>query len=575
MPRAHRERCHVIGGRRPPPAAGARRHDRLQDGHNLALPLSSLVGRAEAQEEVARLVRAGRLVTLTGTGGVGKSRLALAVAADLSRHGEPVALVAAGTLSDPGSVRSAVATGLGLPGGERALVEDVVHAVGDDGLLLVLDGCEHLRGCCAELVAEMLGTCPGLRVLATSRERLGIAGEAVWPVPALSLPGGGRPRLPHAVVASAAVQLFCERAAALQRGFVATPDNIEAVVEICRRLDGNPLAIELAAGRVVALPPAEIAVRLDDPFALLIGGPTTAPVRQQSLRASMEWDHALLSGPERTLLARLSVFPGGFRVAAAEAVGAGGHVEPDQVLDLLRGLIDKSLVVNESTACAARFRLLRTVRAYAAERLEEAGSTQAVAERHAAWCLALVEAGSAERSAARGRDWMLRLEADLDSVVTALEWALSQVGDHPSAHALFDEAAAAARRAHLGHLQARALTGGAKLALGQGDVAGALSRLDRALAVARRQADKAAEANALEALAQVQHRPTAFDLLTPAEGKVAALAAQGLPNAVIARELVVSRRTVETHLQRAYAKLGIRSRKQLPAFVRTDEETRT
>ena len=388
--------------------------------------LSSFVGREDACKEVVRAVQGSRLVTLTGPGGAGKTRLALEVAAGLREGGQPVAFVDLAALSGPGSVLPAVAGAVGVaadPG--RSLFEAVVAHVGEIGLLVVLDNCEQVRADCAHVAAALLGACGGLRILATSRERLGVAGEVVWPVPPLSLPEPGPAALPEAFVDSEAVWLFCDRAAALQPGFVPTHGNVEAIVEICRCLDGSPLAIELAAARVGALPPAEIAARLDDRFALLGGGPSTAPARHRTLRAALDWSYQLLSLPERALLRRLSVFRGGFGLDGAERVCGGGDVEPGQVLESLTGLVDKSLVVSDPTGRSARFRLLETVRAYAAERLEEAGRTGAVAERHAAWCLTLAEQEGGGPGSGSGADWVQRLEVEHDNLRAALEWALA------------------------------------------------------------------------------------------------------------------------------------------------------
>jgi len=391
----------------------------------LGLPAvsSSLVGREDAIKEVAWRLRASGLVTLVGPGGGGKTRLAVAVADALGAEGQPVVFVDLSASSGPGSVLGCVASALGVvaePGED--LFEAVAAGIADDGLLLVLDSCERIRGGCAAVAEALGGACGGLLVLATSRQRLGARGEVVWPVPPLSLPPEPV-ALAEAVLDSEAVQLFCERATALQRGFLPAADNVGAIVEICRRLEGNPLAIELAAARIVALPPPDIAARLDDRFGLLQGGPSTAPARHRSLRAALAWSYEMLSQPERALLRRLSVFTARFGLGAAEQVCGGGDVEPGQVLESLTSLVDKSLVVNESTASVARFRLVDTVRVYAAERLEEAGTTAALAERHTAWCVALVEEEPRSRA---GRDWVERLDVEQDSLAATLDRALSE-----------------------------------------------------------------------------------------------------------------------------------------------------
>lgn len=425
----HEERSDQFGGSRPHHLSDRSvvQPARLPGSGGLPLPANSFVGREQAKEEATQRLKTCRLLTLTGPGGVGKTRLALELAGELADRGEPVVLVSLGALSEAGSVLPALATAFGVhdnPG--ESLLEALVAHIGDDSLLLVLDNCEHLRAACAYVTESMLGACGGVRVLATSRQRLGAPGEVVWAVPPLSLPHL-QSVLPEAFVDSEAVQLFCERAAAVRPGFVPTPDNVEAIVEICRRLDGHPLAIELAAARVLALPPAEIAARLDDRFSLLEAGTTTAPPRQRTLRTTLEWSNQLLSPGEQALLRRLSVFPASFGVDAAEAVCAGGEVAASQVLRLLTGLVEKSLVVTEATGSAGRFRLLETVRAYAVERLEEGEGKEQLVERHAAWCLALVGAAPPEQAGSGDwGDWLERLEREEDSVRTALEWALEE-----------------------------------------------------------------------------------------------------------------------------------------------------
>ena len=396
-----------------------RRRLRPQSGQSLFTPRSSFVGRDDAKEEVAWRLQTSGLLTLTGPGGVGKTRLALEVAAHLSQRGQEVAFVDLDLVSDQSSVLPALAAAVGL-GAEPSpsLLDALVAHLGQNSLVLVLDTCDHLRPWCAQVTERLLCACAGLRILATSRQRLGVAGEVVWLVPPLSLPEAGAAALSEAWLASEAVRLFCERAAALQQGFLPTPDNVGAIVEICRRLDANPLAIELAAARVVALAPEEIAARLDDRFGLLGGGLSTAPARHRSLRANLEWSDELLTPPERALLRRLSVFPA-FTLRAAEEVCGGDDIEAAQVLESLTALVEKSLVVAEPTGRAGRFRLTETVRAYAAERLAERGCAAALAERHAVWCVAQLE------GAEPTRDWVERLEAEQDSLRAALEWSLA------------------------------------------------------------------------------------------------------------------------------------------------------
>ncbi len=257
--------------------------------------------------------------------------------------------------------------------------------------LLVLDNCEHLIGACAGLAQGLLGGCRGLQILATSQQRLGVSGEVVWPVPPLALPEPQPEMSFEAASQSAAVQLFCERAAAVNRSFVPSPANLATILDICRRLDGNPLAIELAAARADVISPAEIAARLEDRFELLRTGPGAGPARHQTLAAALEWSLELLGEPERVLLRRLSVFAGGFSLHAAETVCAGGEVARRRVLDLLSTLVARSQVVADTSSPVTRYRLLETVRLYASAARAAADESIETGERHALWCLGLVE----------------------------------------------------------------------------------------------------------------------------------------------------------------------------------------
>jgi predicted ATPase len=292
----------------------------------------------------------------------------------------------------------AVARALGLPDQPgRSTVETLVRFVGDRRMLMVLDNCEHLLDAIASLAAELLAACPGLQLLATSREPASVPGEVTFLVPSLSL-------------ADEALELFADRARRVRPDFTVTAENAATVTEICRRLDGMPLAIELAAARVRALSPDEIVGSLHDRFRLLTGGARTAVRRQQTLRASVDWSHALLTEPERILFRRLAVFLGGFDLDAAQAVAGDAEVERYQILDQLALLVDKSLVVAENTSGRTRYRLLETVRQYAQEKLGESGEAEAVRSRHrdhytsmAAW-LDAPQRLSPARRAGRRRD---------------------------------------------------------------------------------------------------------------------------------------------------------------------------
>jgi predicted ATPase/class 3 adenylate cyclase/DNA-binding CsgD family transcriptional regulator len=338
---------------------------------NFPPPLTSFVGREAEISDVRQLVGQKQLVTLTGAGGVGKTRLAIQIAAQMAgEFGDGVWYVDLAPISHPGLVPVTVARALGLPDQpSRSTIDTLSRFLSDRRALLVLDNCEHLLDACAELIAAILGTCRELTLLTTSREPIGTAGEVSWRVPSLS-------------VSDEAIELFTDRARRVRPDFHLTDDNAAAAAEICRRLDGLPLAIELAAARVRALSLAEIVDGLHDRFRLLTGGARTAVRRQQTLRASADWSHALLTEPERVLFRRLAVFVGGFDLDAAQAVAGGGDVERYQILDQLTLLVDKSLVVADDSSGRTRYRMLETVRQYALEKFAESGEADAVRARH-------------------------------------------------------------------------------------------------------------------------------------------------------------------------------------------------
>jgi predicted ATPase/class 3 adenylate cyclase/DNA-binding CsgD family transcriptional regulator len=336
----------------------------------LPIQLTTFVGREQQMSEVRALLASNRLVTLTGAGGVGKTRLAVQVAAPIIADFDGVWYVDLAPITHPGLVPITVTRALRLPDQPgRSTMETLVRFLGGRSALLVLDNCEHLLDATAALVVALLEACPGVRLLATSREPIGVAGEVSWRVPSLSL-------------SDEAVELFTDRARRVRPDFRVTDENAAAVTEICRRLDGLPLAIELAAARVRALSPPDILDGLHDRFRLLTGGARTAVRRQQTLRASVDWSHTLLTEPERVLFRRLAVFLGGFDLDAAQAVAGGGDVEPYQVLDQLTLLVDKSLVVAENGSGPTRYRLLETVRQYALEKLGGSGEADTVRTRH-------------------------------------------------------------------------------------------------------------------------------------------------------------------------------------------------
>ena len=400
--------------------------------HNLPLQLSSFIGRERETAEARRLLATGRLLTLTGPGGSGKTRLALQVAAEVIEElPDGVWLVELAALTDPSLLPQSIAAALGLgeEGGARTLTETLTDALRPKSSLLIWDNCEHLILACAHLAETLLRACPNLRLLATSREALEIAGEATLPILSLSLPAGS-PLPPLETLAGyESIRLFVERATSAQPTFRFSAGNAQAVAQVCTRLDGIPLALELAAARVKALTPDQIAGRLDDRFRLLSGGSRTALPRQQTLRALIDWSYDLLPSAEKTLLRRLSVFSGGWTLEAAEAVCAGGDVEDWEALDLLSHLVAKSLVVFEpSEDGQGRYRLLENLRSYAAEALAETEDAAALPLRHRDWFLTLAEAAEPKLDGPEQVAWLNRLERDHDNLRAALILCREQDG---------------------------------------------------------------------------------------------------------------------------------------------------
>jgi predicted ATPase/DNA-binding XRE family transcriptional regulator len=406
--------------------------------HNLPAELSSFVGREQELAELVRRLGGARLLTVTGCGGIGKTRLALRLAVDIVEvFTDGVWLVELALLTDPAQLPRAVASVLGVreQHGRPPLVS-LTDAIGARNLLLVLDNCEHLVQACAELVDCLLRKCPKLRVLATSREALGVAGEIAWSLPALAAPSANEASVEN-LSRFEAVQLFVERAEAVAPSFVRSPAMLQSVGEMCRRLDGIPLAIELAAALVPTLSVSEIAARLDHRFELLTFGRRAAPRRQQTLRATVNWSYELLSETERQLLMRASVFAGGWTLEAAEAVCGPRSPEedtalaPQPMLESLARLVSKSLVLRSlSETSGSRYHLLETVREFARERLAQSGEESSIRHRHAAYFL-----GSSERwgeAAARGPHrtfWLDRMEEELANLREALRWTLQEPTD--------------------------------------------------------------------------------------------------------------------------------------------------
>ncbi len=399
---------------------------------SLPLAPTDLVGREHAVAAAgALLARDGvRLLTLTGPGGVGKTRLALAVAGDVpARYPDGVAFVPLASLGDPALVAATVAQALGVrEGRDQPLVESLVAHLRDRRVLLVLDNFEHVLAA-ADLVAALLAACPRLVVLATSRAPLRLRGEQQFPVPPLALPDPARPTDLAGLAGVAAIALFMQRARAGRPDIALTPANAAAITQICARLDGLPLAIELAAARVKVLAPRALLARLEDRFALLTGGARDLPARQQTLRNTLAWSHDLLDAGERALFRRLAVFAGGCTLDAAEQVCQAGGELSFAVLDGLGALVDQSLLrqghelAGGDSGEEPRFTMLETVRQYAREQLRTAGEDHTLERRHAAWCVSLAEQAEPHLRGVAQREWLARLEEEHDNLRAALAWA--------------------------------------------------------------------------------------------------------------------------------------------------------
>jgi non-specific serine/threonine protein kinase len=511
------------GGRAAPPAGVA-----LGPPTNLPAALTSFVGRETELAHVRRLLDGARLVTLGGAGGVGKTRLALEVARTVrDRYPDGLWLVDLAALADPALVPQAVATvvHVTVAAGQTA-TEALAAALQSKQVLLVLDNCEHLLSSSGVpgLAETLLRACPALQLLATSREPLGVGGEVLCRVPSLALP----PVMPAPLTAAQAgryeaVRLFVERAVAAEPRFALTAQTAPTVAQICRRLDGIPLAIELAAARAPMLTVEQIAARLDNALRLLARGPASAPPRQQTLEATLDWSYDLLSDLEQRLFDRLSVFAGGFTLEAAEAVCGGDGIDRDDVLDLLADLVAKSLVTRTEPAGtgAARYRLLEPIRQYGWLNLRVAGEATALRLRHRDWFLALAEEAAPALRRPEQAIWLERLGTDHDNLRAALEWCRTEAA----------EAAAGARLAVAlwrywevrgpliegrqwlewaldthdtpPSLRATAANAAGVLARQHGDLAGAGALFERSLALAREIGDAMAVARSLNNLGEL------------------------------------------------------------------------
>ncbi|HLZ26980.1 MAG TPA: LuxR C-terminal-related transcriptional regulator [Chloroflexota bacterium] len=393
--------------------------------------LTSFVGREHEIAEVAGQLFSARILTLTGTGGVGKTRLALQVAERCqSAFPDGARFVDLAPIRDETMIAQAIMAALGLRSErDRPALDGLMLRLRMRHLLIVLDNCEHLLSGCSALAGALLRGCPQLSILATSREPLRTPGETVWVVPALKLPDRSRDVSLDVLASSEAGRLFVERAMAAQSSFSVRPDNAPSIAEICWRLDGIPLAIELAAARVRSLTVNQIATRLGDRFRLLSAGPRAGPARHQTLRAAVDWSYALLTDAERRLFTRLSVFAGGWTLEAAEAVCSDDQLDAAEVLQLLARLVDGGLVLAEEHSGVMRYRLFETLRQYGAELLASAGEDERLRDRQREWCIRVAEEGERDIWRADQLDCVSRLEREHDNVRTALGWTLVKIDD--------------------------------------------------------------------------------------------------------------------------------------------------
>ena len=397
---------------------------------NLPVPITSFIGREKEVEEIIKLLGKNRLVTLTGAGGMGKTRLAIQSANKLvGKFRDGVWWIELVALNDASLVPQAVAKAVDvreIP--NQPLMETLAENLGAKQILLVMDNCEHLISACAQLADRLLSECKNLKILATSREALDILGETVWHAPSLSLPDTPEALGIKSLSKYESLRLFTERAEVLQPQFRLTEQNAQAIVQICHRLSGMPLAIELAAARIKMMTVEEIASRLHDRFSLLTSGNRTALPRQQTLRAAIDWSHDLLTEPERILFRRLSIFAGGFKLDATEAVCGFRELEQSEVLDLLGRLVDKSLVdvETDSVLNETRYRLLETIREYARKKLEEAGEIEDAIERHLQFFATFASVAGEGIKSFEQIAWFQRLDREVDNLRAAMNWPVKK-----------------------------------------------------------------------------------------------------------------------------------------------------
>jgi predicted ATPase/class 3 adenylate cyclase len=392
--------------------------------HNLPEQLTTFVGRETEVAEIKHLLSRTRLVTLSGSGGNGKTRLALQVAAEMvDQFANGVWFVDMASVLDPTLIATMVATTLRLreqPG--QTMSETLTAFLRDKRLLLILDNCEQIVGACAQLADRLLKSCHDLHILATSREGLGISGETTWRVPSLPTPSSQDLKCFERIAESPAVRLFVDRAVSVVPDFQLTAKNAPAVAKVCQRLDGIPLAIELAAARVKMISPEEIALRLNDRFRLLTGGSRTALPRHQTLRAAIDWSYHLLGGAEGVLFRRLSLFPGSFSLEVAESICEGPDLDSMDIMDSVSRLVDKSLLILEPSEGSARYRMLETIREYAFDRLRESGETAQLQSQFLEFFVNFGQRGHQELSGPAQGEWFERLDAEGDNFRAALTW---------------------------------------------------------------------------------------------------------------------------------------------------------
>ncbi len=399
--------------------------------NNLPAQLTSFVGREEVMGEIKALLAHNRLVTLVGTGGAGKTRCAIQVGAELlDGSGDGVWLAELAPISDASLVTSAIARALNVQASpNRPILDTLIGYLKRKRLLLILDNCEHVIDEARTVASAILRASPEVRILVTSREALNIAGERLYRMPSLAVPPTTQALSPQDILGFGASLLFSDRALSVTDRFTLTDENVSHVAEICRRLDGIPLAIELAAARVKVLSPKHIAQMLDERFRLLTGGDRNALPRQQTMRALIDWSYDLLTDDERALFRKLSIFAGGFTLEAAAIVCTGSEMDEIAMLDPLSSLVDKSLLQAEQVESGTRYRFLESTRQYARERLAEHGEHAAVAQAHATAFLTLAEKLGRSWETTSDREWFAQLEPELENFRAALSWSLGARGD--------------------------------------------------------------------------------------------------------------------------------------------------